>query len=151
MPENDERDRARAAIREMVDRETGAWDTQDADLLVSIFHPDMVWPWPPTAEAHDPMEWVLELGRYDAARWRAVWQGLFDSHTLVRNRRVTRRIEASAEGDGGFAVVDIDTLWRDAAGNDFHWLGRTCKIYTKLADGEWRLIAHHGVLNFPHT
>jgi alpha-glucosidase (family GH31 glycosyl hydrolase) len=33
-------------IQGIVDRETRAWDTQDADLLLSVFHPDMVWPWP---------------------------------------------------------------------------------------------------------
>ncbi len=37
-------------IKEIVDRETRAWDTQDADLLLSVFHPvfhpDIVWPWP---------------------------------------------------------------------------------------------------------
>jgi ketosteroid isomerase-like protein len=31
-------------IQTMVDRETSAWDRQDADALVSLFHPDMVWP-----------------------------------------------------------------------------------------------------------
>ena len=35
---------AAAEIREIVDRETRAWDTQDAELLLSVFHPDMVWP-----------------------------------------------------------------------------------------------------------
>src|SRR4028119_2309803 len=37
---------AAAEIREIVDRETRAWDTQDAELLLSVFHPDMVWPCP---------------------------------------------------------------------------------------------------------
>ena len=33
--------------------------------------------------------------------------------------------------DGAFAVVDIDTLWtRLEDGKDFHWEGRTCKIFT---------------------
>lgn len=27
----------------MVDRETAAWDRQDAEALVELFHPDMVW------------------------------------------------------------------------------------------------------------
>jgi hypothetical protein len=39
---------AGSEIREMVDRETRAWDTQDAKLLLSVFHPDRVWPWPKT-------------------------------------------------------------------------------------------------------
>jgi len=33
-------------IQEMIDRETNAWDAKDAGALASIFHPDMVWPWP---------------------------------------------------------------------------------------------------------
>ena len=99
-------------IQEIVDRETRAWDTQDADLLLSVLHPDMVWPWPPRPDAHDPMEWVIEWGRYNADRWRQGWQRLFDTHTLVHNRRVTQRIAVSAQGDGAFAVVDVDTLWR---------------------------------------
>ena len=37
-------------IQSLVDKETQAWDTQDADKLVSIFHPDMVWPWPMTSD-----------------------------------------------------------------------------------------------------
>jgi ketosteroid isomerase-like protein len=139
---------AEDAIREIVDRETRAWDTRDVDLLLTIFHPDMVWPWPPDAGAHDPVDWVLELGRFDRARWRAGWQQLFDSHELVHNRRRIRRIEVSAEGDGAFAVVDVDTLWRDADGRDFHWCGRACKIYT-LVGGEWKLIAHTGLLDYP--
>jgi ketosteroid isomerase-like protein len=135
-------------IREIVDRETSAWDSRDVDLLMTIFHPDMVWPWPPTADAHDPIDWVLELGRFDHDRWRAGWQQLFDTHELVHNRRQIQRIEVSGEGDGAFAVVDVDTLWRDADGHDFHWCGRACKIYT-LVGGEWKLIAHTGLLAYP--
>jgi hypothetical protein len=31
-----------AEIKEIVDRESQAWDQQDLDKLMSIFHPDMV-------------------------------------------------------------------------------------------------------------
>jgi ketosteroid isomerase-like protein len=41
----------RAEIREIVDRETRAWDTRDVELLLGVFHPDMVWPWPRTARS----------------------------------------------------------------------------------------------------
>jgi len=34
---------AEKEIREIVSRETRAWDTKDADLLLTVFHPDMVW------------------------------------------------------------------------------------------------------------
>ena len=136
-----------AAIREIVDRETRAWDTQDVDLLLTVFHPDMVWPWPPTPTAHDPMEWVIPWGRYDRDRWRAGWQELFDTHSLVHNHRITHRIALSEEGDGAFAVVDIDTLWRTPEGAEMRWKGRTCKIYS-LVDGEWKMTAQTGVLEY---
>ena len=93
------------------------------------------------------MDWVMEWGRYDADRWRAGWQQLFDTHDLVRNDRVTRRIVISDQGDGAFAVVDIDTVWRDGNGIEMSWTGRTCKIYTKM-DDEWKMIAQTGVLDY---
>ena len=134
-------------IEEIVNRETRAWDTKDVDLLLTIFHPDMVWPWPPTSDTHDPALWVMEVGRYDAARWRKGWRELFATHELIHNRRRIVKIVVSKERDGAFAVVDVDTLWRDAAGGDFHWKGRACKIYTKVG-GEWKLIAHIGLLDY---
>ncbi|MFB6170137.1 MAG: DUF4440 domain-containing protein [Haloarculaceae archaeon] len=136
------------AIREMVDRETAAWDDRDVEALLDLFHPDMVWAWPPTAHDHDPRTWDLEFGRFDRDRWRANWQGLFDTHDLVRNDRETRRVTVSDQGDGGMAVVDIDTLWRHReTGEDFHWQGRTAKVYALVGD-EWKLTAHWGALAF---
>ena len=137
-----------ADIQAMVDRETAAWDAQDADALVDIFHPDMVWAWPPDAAYHDPATWVLPLGRYDRARWRADWQELFRAHELVHNHRTTVRIAVSDQGDGAFAVVDVDTLWRErVTGALFHWKGRACKGYTRLPSG-WKLIFHTGLLDY---
>ena len=135
-------------IREIVDRETRAWDTRDVDLLLSVFHPDMVWPWPRTPRSHDPMDWVLEWGRYDCERWGRGWQALFDTHELVRNERELRKIEVSEEGDGAFAVVDIDTVWRDSEGNESRWKGRACKVYSRVG-GEWKMTMHTGVLEYP--
>src|ERR687898_73835 len=82
----------KAEIQEIVDRETRAWDTRDVDLLLSVFHPDMVWPWPKTPKSHDPMEWRLVLGRYDPGRWGSTWRELFDTHELIHNERETRKI-----------------------------------------------------------
>ena len=53
----------------------------------------------------------------------------------------------SEEGDGAFAVVDIDTLWRDPEGNDRRWKGRVCKVYSKVG-GEWKITMHTGVLEY---
>jgi ketosteroid isomerase-like protein len=134
-------------IEALVNRETLAWDTQDVDLLMSIFHHDMVWPWPRTPQSHDPMDWVIEWGRYDYERWKNNYQNLFDTHRLEHNKRTLQKIEVSAEGDGAFAVVDIDTLWIDEDDERNHWKGRVCKVYTKV-DNDWKLIMHTGVLDY---
>jgi ketosteroid isomerase-like protein len=135
-------------IQAMVDRETAAWDRQDADALVSLFHPDMVWPWPPDGRAHDPATWVFPQGRYNRERWKAGWESLFRTHELVHNIRRTVRIAVSEEGDGAFAVVDVDTLWRNRAdGRLFQWKGRACKGYSRVGD-RWLLIFHTGLLEY---
>jgi len=137
-------------IQDLVDLETTGWNTKNPDLFLSMIHPDMVWPWPPTADSHDPIDWVFVLGRFDRDRWRKGWQDIFDTHDLIRNQRDTVRIEVSKEGDGAFAVVDIDTLWRHkTTGEGFHWKGRVCKMYTKLSNGEWKFYFQTGALNFP--
>lgn len=137
-------------IQEMVDLETKGWNTKNPDLFLSMIHPDMVWPWPPTADAHDPVDWLFVLGRFDRERWRKNWQDIFDTHDLIRNQRDTVKIEVSKEQDAAFAVVDIDTLWRHkTTKEDFHWKGRACKIYTRLPTGEWKFYFQTGVLNFP--
>lgn len=140
-----------AEIQAMVDAETAAWNARNAEVLVSLVHPDMVWPWPPTGQAHDSEQWVMPLGRYDRQRWKAQWDELFRTHDLIHNHRRTVRIVVSEQGDGGFAVVDVDTLWRNrATGEDFHWKGRACKGYTKIAD-RWLLILHTGLLEYRHA
>ena len=134
-------------IREIVNRETFAWDTQDVKLLLTIFHPDMVWPWPKSAQSHDPMDWVIPWGKFNYERWKNLWQGLFDNYTLIHNRREIKLIKISEQGDGAFAVVDIDTLWRDENGNEDHWHGRVCKVYSKCGE-EWKMTMHTGVLDY---
>jgi hypothetical protein len=137
------------AVREVVDRETRAWDTQDVPLLLSVFHPDMVWPWPSSPDAHDPAEWTWGNGRFDPVRWAAIYEELFAAHELVHNRRDTVRVSVSPEGDGAFAVVDVDTLWRRRDGSgEMRWLGRACKVYALVA-GEWKLTMHTGLLRYP--
>jgi ketosteroid isomerase-like protein len=137
----------RKEIEEIVDRETKAWDTQDVDRLMTIFHPDMVWPWPKTPQSHDPVDWVLEWGRYNYERWRNGWLNLFNTNKLVHNKRETKKIEISEECDGAFAVVDIDTLWIDSNKNKNHWKGRVCKIYSKV-ESQWKMIMQTGVLEY---
>ncbi len=142
-----DRESIKTEIEEMVNRETLAWNTKDVELLVSLLHPDMVWPWPKHAKAHDPMEWVLTWGRYNEERWSKQWQELFDNYNLIHNERYIRKIEISDEGDGAFAVVDIDTLWRNNDGHEDLWKGRVCKVYS-LVNSEWKMIMHTGVLDY---
>ena len=137
---------AEEEIKEMVDAETKAWSSQNVDKLLDLFHVDMVWPWPMTAQSHDPVDWIFELSRFDRNRWKKVWTELFDSYRLVHNIRTIKKIVVSKQGDGAFAVVDVDTLWkRRDDGTDFHWKGRACKIYTKVGR-EWKMIGHRGLL-----
>ncbi|MFC2125124.1 hypothetical protein ACFLU5_09955 [Bacteroidota bacterium] len=134
-------------ITEIVNRETRAWDTQDIGSLMSIFHHDMVWPWPPTPDSHDPMDWELVMGKFNWVKWSKGWQDLFESHKLTHNKRKIRKIVISDEKDGAFAVVDIDTLWIDANGIKSHWKGRVCKVYSKVGN-EWKMTMHTGVLEY---
>jgi ketosteroid isomerase-like protein len=135
-------------IQSLVDRETDAWNNQDADTLVSLFHPDMIWPWPQNEHQHDPAYWVFPQGRYDRKRWKESWEELFRTHRLVHNNRRTVKIVVSDEEDGAFAVVDVDTLWRHRiTGNLIHWNGRACKGYANV-NGTWLLIFHTGLLDY---
>jgi len=136
-----------AEIREIVNRETSAWDSQNVERLLSIFHPDFVWVWPATSNDHDPMTWEMVLGKFNHHRWADFYQRFFEAHTLIHNKRVIRKVEISAEGDAAFAVVDIDTFWKNKAGINVHWFGRVCKGYAKTGD-EWKITMHTGVLQY---
>ena len=133
-------------IEEIVNRETRAWNTQDVDLFLSIFHKDMVWPWPPNNKDHDPINWELKLGKFDYKRWKTIYVKFFKENKLIYNDRKIVKIKVSKEGDGAIAVVDIDTLWEDVVTKKHnHWCGRVSKVYTKV-NNEWKLIMHTGAL-----
>jgi ketosteroid isomerase-like protein len=134
-------------IVEIVNRETEAWNTQNIDKLITIFHPDMVWPWPKTSQSHDPLEWEFVLGRFNKDRWSKNWQELFRNYRLVHNNREIIKILITNENDGALAVVDIDTLWTDKENNMNHWKGRVCKVYAKI-DDQWKMTMHTGVLEY---
>ena len=86
----------------------------------------MVWPWPNTPKSHNPILWVFGMGKFNFERWRRAYTELFNSHKLVLNIRNIQKIVVSSEGDGAFAVVDVDTLWlnkktmKDFTGKDEH-------------------------------
>jgi ketosteroid isomerase-like protein len=144
----EERERAITEIQSLVDAETEAWNNLDAEALVSLFHPDIVWVWPPDASSHDPESWVMPMGRFNAARWTSAWTDLFAEFALIHNSRKTVRIEVSEQFDGGFAVVDVDTLWVNKQDkSEFHWAGRACKLYVKV-EGRWLFIHQTGPLQY---
>jgi len=141
-------DKTTNEIRELVHRETKAWDTQNVHLLLSVFHKDMVWPWPTKSGDHDPAKWKMVLGRFNYQRWREFYRAFFERYRLVHNKRKIRKIVISDQEDGAFAVVDIDTLWIDKeTGEKNRWKGRTCKVYTRIGE-EWKMTMHTGVLQY---
>src|SRR5947208_3351434 len=85
-------------IRDIVDRETRAWDAQDVELLISCFHPAMVWPWPPTPQSHDPMTWGWCFAASTASGGSGAGRGRFTRTTLVQTGGKVRRAECRAEG-----------------------------------------------------
>lgn len=90
----------------------------------------------------------MPLGRFNRARWKTAWESLFFEYELVHNKRRTIRIQVSDELDGAFAVVDVDTLWHHKeTGAEQHWLGRSCKVYTKVNE-RWFFIHQTGLLQY---
>ena len=90
----------------------------------------------------------MPLGRFNRPRWKAAWESLFSEYELVHNKRRTVRIQISKEQDGAFAVVDVDTLWRNKnTGKEQHWAGRSCKVYTKVNE-RWFFIHQTGLLEY---
>jgi hypothetical protein len=136
-----------AEIQEIVDRETRAWNKKSVDLLLSVFHPDMVWVWPTDSKKHDPMTWTSMQGKFAHDRWSLVYQDWFSKFQLLKKDRRTQKIFVSKQDDGAFSVVDVDTIWRSASGEESHWLGRTCKTYVKTSNG-WKMISQVGVLDY---
>jgi hypothetical protein len=139
---------AEAEVLAVVNRETQAWNSQDVELLLSVFHPHMCWAWPPDNDAHDPEKWVFALGHFDKERWGRWWQSRFDDFEVVHNQRNVVRILMSEQLDAGLAIVDIDTRWKHRqTGEMMLWQGRTGKMYSKN-DGEWKMINQTGVLTY---
>jgi ketosteroid isomerase-like protein len=153
-------------IVEIIERESRAFETSDAELMLTIYHPDMVWAWPPHEHAHDPMEWIMRVGRFNYDKWLKLTQLFMDTHTLIHNRREIKKILMTDEQDGALAVVDIDTVfeqhpdkdspWHDAeaegdeseGGKKLHVVGRAAKIYTTVGD-EWKLLYQPGTMHYP--
>ncbi len=135
-------------IHEIINRETKAWDEKSVELLLSIFHPDMVWVWPTDAKNIDPMSWATMMGKFNYERWSKSYQDWFSTYELIYNNRITQKIVVTKELDGAFAIVDVDTLWKAKNGEVSHWKGRTCKTYVLTSYDEWKMIAQVGVLEF---
>jgi len=112
-------------IEAIINRETEAWNTQDIKLLLSIFHSDMVWVWPKNSNSHNPVDWETPQGKFNSERWTSIYTNMFSKFTLEQNNRKTIKIIETQEKDGGFAVVDIDTIWKNkVTGELMQWQGR---------------------------
>jgi ketosteroid isomerase-like protein len=134
-------------VVEIINRETKAWSEKSVELLLSIFHPDMVWVWPTDPKNFDPISWALPQGKFDYDRYYKIYTDWFSNFDLIKNERRTEKILVSKQGDAAFAVVDIDTLWRSKNGEESHWFGRTGKTYVKTPNG-WKIVNQVGVFNF---
>jgi ketosteroid isomerase-like protein len=142
-------DTVKKQIQALIDRETLGLNSKDPDLFLDFIHPDMVWPWPPTPCDHDPIRWKFVLGRFQRDRWRQYFRAIFDQYDLVHNDRNTVKIEVSPEEDAAFAILDIDSLWRDKdTKQEIQWKGRVCKFYTRMTAGDWKFIFQTGPLDY---
>lgn len=73
---------------------------------------------------------------------------MFHNFTLIHNHRKIVKVATTKEKDGGFVVVDVDTLWKNKkTGQSMDWLGRTCKTYVQTFSG-YKMIAQTGVLEY---
>ncbi len=129
-------------IEEMVHRETQAWDESDVDLLLALFHPDMIWIWPADGDTGDLLASKLQVSRFDPDRWQTGWSSIFSNELLRNNRRVLS-VTPSPAGDSAVAVVDVETSWRTPSGQA-GWKGRATKCYVRVGD-TWKMIAHIGL------
>jgi hypothetical protein len=69
----------------------------------------------------------------------------------MHNKRDIIKVVISDEHDGGYAVADVDTLWKNRESGEIdHWKGRACKVYTKM-NGKWKMIMHTGLLQYDET
>ena len=117
-------DTMKKEIQALIDRETLGLNTKNPDLFLDMIHPDMVWPWPPTPRDHHPVRWKFVVGRFNKERWRQYFQAFFDHYDLVHNHRETIKVEVSLEEDAAFAIMDVDSLWRDKdSKQEIHWEG----------------------------
>ena len=130
------------AIENVIHRETQAWDEGDVDLLFGIFHPELVWIWPPTGFVGDLLGSKLQVSRFDPDHWRAGWSSIF-SNELLRNERQIRKVTPSPRGDAAVAVVEVAASWRTAQGAA-GWSGLATKCYVRVGGG-WKMITHIGL------
>lgn len=135
-------------IFELVEQEYAALAAGDVGALLAVFHPDMVLVRPRDKDAHNPADWECPDGRFDEARWGKTFGDFFAGHSLIRCEKQVVKTAATPGQDGGFAVVDIDILWRERdTGEEQRWLGRLCKTYVETQRGV-QMIAQVGPLDF---
>jgi len=139
----------------------------ETDALVELFHPDMIWPWPPDCRSHDPARWEFSQGRFDADRWKAGWKALADAKEIAQlvlagTRIATGTVLLARETDrkpvptaGDFSIVtlggddpvcviettDVRTIPFDEVTADYAWDGGELdRSLASWRDMYWRYI-----------
>jgi len=135
-------------INEIVLREQDAWEMKDAKLLLTVFHPDMVWAWPRDFDSFNPFYWEMDLGRFNHDLWLEHWTQFFQEYDLIDSIVKLQKATFSKQGDAAFAVVDLNVHWEHQGnGKIMSWKGRVCKVYTKVRDS-WKLISQTGMIPY---
>lgn len=134
---------SRQHIMEVLERESRAWSARDVDGLLSVFHPDAVWPFLFNRLNPSPMVWRLTLDRFDSSAWGTYFQRIFEECAITKNVREVKSISFSTRGDQAIAVLDIDTAWLRRDGEPMRWVGRVAKVFSIMGT-EWRIMTQYG-------
>lgn len=135
-------------INEIVRREQDAWEMKDAELLLTVFHRDMVWAWPRDFDSLNPFYWQMDLGRFDHELWLDHWTEFFRVYDLIDAVVKLQKVSFSVREDAAFAVVDLNVHWENQENGEIvSWKGRVCKIYSKVRDS-WKLISQTGMIPY---
>lgn len=89
------------------------------------------------------------MGRFDAARWRAIYTTCSPPMSSSTTGAARRACHCRRRTPAASPWFDVDTLWRRRVdGGDLHWKGRASKVYAPV-DHEWKLTMHTGLPAYP--
>lgn len=135
-------------LRELIKRELEALKRKDVELLLTIFHEDMVWAWPRSFNTANPFYWEMDLGRFNYERWYFHWKDFFEKFEILHAVMMPQKINLSAQEDAAFAVIDLHFQWESKTNGEIvEWRGRVCKVYTRM-EKSWKLIQQTGLIPY---